>query len=133
MLSATYAFSDHGLPKDPKEARSYLEDIGIGIEFPNFKVDAHRFEFTGGDDTEEYWDITFLEPLSPGFIAKLDSLCYVDDARWRHYDKYVGHGMASDIIPCYEFSYWNPEQIELKETVSIFPGRRSARLSHVKI
>lgn len=130
--SVTYAFSGHDLPKNSKEVRSYLKDIGIGIEFPAFKVDEHRFVFTGGDDTEEYWEITFKEPLPKVFLEKLDSLCRVD-ARWRHYDKYVGHGMASDVIPCYEFLYWNPEQIEIRETVTIYPGRRAATLSHVKI
>ena len=121
------------LSKSPKEARSYLHKIGIDIDFPEFKVETHRLEFVGGDDTMEIWCIDFTNPLPQEFLAKLDSLCRVDSTRWRHYDKWIGHGMASDILPCYEFSYWHPEQIELRETVTIIPIRGSAILTHIKI
>ena len=133
IMSVTYSFVDHNLPKAPKHAKSYLEDIGIGIEFPDFKVDAHRLQRLGGDETEEYWIITFREPLSAAFLSQLDSLCRADGARWRHYDKHIRHGGDNDYNPCYEFSYWNPELIELHEMVSIFPERGSAILSHIHI
>lgn len=120
------------LSKSPEEARSYLQNIGIEIEFPEFEVDTHWFESQSGHRIER-WKISFIEPLSDVFLARLDSLCRVDSARWRHYDKWIGHGMASDIIPCYEFSYLNPEQIELREAVTIIPVRGSAVLTHNNI
>lgn len=127
-------FSSHisELSKSSKEARSYLQNIGIEIEFPEFEVDTHRLESQSGNRIER-WEISFIEPLSDVFLARLDSLCRVDSARWRHYDKWIGHGMASDIIPCYEFSYLNPEQIELREAVTIIPVRGSAVLTHNNI
>lgn len=133
LYAAMYALSDHELPKDPKQASLFLKNVGVGIAFPNFKVDEHCLKYIGGDDTEEYWEITFLEPLSPEFLSKLDSLCHVDSARWHHYDKYVGHDAASDSISCYEYVDWNSELIELHETVTIFPGQNRAKLSRVKI
>ena len=133
FFSFRYPFGGLELSKSVKEARSYLLNVGIDIDFPEFRVGMHRIEFTGGDDTMEIWDINFTEPLSEEFLAKLDSLCSVDSTRWRHYDKWIRHGMSADYIPCYEFSFWNPEKIELRETVTIIPAGKRAVLTHIKI
>ncbi len=135
MVVGEYVCLKYGYPqsKSPKVARAYLEDIDINIVIPEFKVESHVFEFTGGDDTQETWKISFKQPLSQSLISKLDSLCRVDYCRWRKDRIRVGHGTTSDDIDVYTFSYWDPVMIEHQETVIIDPVGNNAFLIHRKI
>ena len=119
--------------RNPAVARNYLEDIGINLDFPEFTVERHTFKRVGGDDTEEWWELEFAQPLSKSFIAQLDSLCRVDGSRWSRVIQEKSVVYPEDAFLCYIFSYWDPELIEIKETVTIFPRRRIAWLSHKKI
>ena len=116
----SYSFCSRDLATDPLDARTYVEEIGVRVKFPDFKVVKHRFEFTGGDDTEEYWIIEFKQPLQEVFLNQLDSLCLVDSKWWRNEQDYV-------------FSYWDPDLVELRYSVDIHLQKRTARLSRIKI
>ncbi len=125
VLLITDAVSDKDLTRSPRVARTYLKAVGIGIEFPKFSVDHHRFEFTGGDDTEEYWEIAFKAPLSTGFITRLDRLCGEYGSNW-------SIEKTDDNLPCYVFSSWDSKPGEYLERVVIYPSQGTARLSHYK-
>ena len=121
------------LTKDPKVAKEFLDGIDISIVLPEFTVRRHTLEFTGGDDTEERWDIDFTKALTESFKASLDSLSHVAPSRWR-YDKHVvRRGMSADEEEFYIFSFWNPELIELHEMVMINITMNEGILIHRKI
>ncbi len=124
---------EFSLNKNPKAARKYLEDIEINIVLPEFSVRSHHLQFTGGDDTEERWHVFFTEKLSDSFYASLDSLCQADPSRWRHDKHLVRSGMSSIEAELYIFSYWDPELIEIQETVIINRTMNEATLLHRKI
>ena len=119
------------LSKNPREARTYLKSIEIGLELPTFKVTEHQFANVGGDDQREHWDIKFTKPLTEEFIAALDSLCRVD-SRWTKAFEMAPYS-NNDTTCHYFFSYWDPEHIEIREMVIIYPKTRTARLEHLKI
>lgn len=135
LVGVEYICLKHGSPqtRNPKVARAYLEDIGINIVLPEFKVKSHVFEFTGGDDTQETWEIKFKQSLTDSFKTKLDSLCRVDSFRWRKDKMRVDDGTSSDYSDVYTFSYWDPVMIEHQETVIIDPVGNCAFLVHRKI
>lgn len=114
--------------EDPLLVRDHLSDIDIKVDFPEFTVERHTFKVVGGDDTEEWWEIEFTQPLPQSFIAKLDSLCRVDHSRWTC----ISQGSRPG-VPYYEFSYWNQDMVEFRETITIFPSRKIAWLSHYKM
>ena len=118
---------------NPEVVQEYLEDIGFNIELPEFTVERHTYKLVGGDDTEEWWEIEFAQQLSSLFITKLDSLCRVDSSRWVRLSRDNGPGKSRGVVPCYEFSYRNQESVEFRETITIFPSRKIAWLSHYKM
>ena len=133
VLSA-FSFTPQSLTKNPAVAREYLDSIGINVEFPEFTVERHTFRHMGGDDTEDWWEIEFKDRLSESFLFKLDSLCRSDGARWRRISQYnVGSVEFGEIVPCYVFSCNHPNDFEQIETVTIFPKKKMAWLTHRKI
>lgn len=125
--------SGYSLSKNPKSALKYLEDIEIDINLPDFKVKRHAFDFTGGSDTIEWWELEFIQPLSESFKMALDSLVSSNPGRWS-YDKCVTRrGMSADEEEFYLYSYWNPKQITIQENVEINITANEATLIHRKI
>jgi len=123
VLHASYnTFQDHNLPKRVSTAKQYLKSVNPGVDFPKFKVDSHTYEYVGGDDTEEKWEISFTKPLQDSFISELDSLCA--NGNWRKY-------FYNQAEPYYEFSTWN--DIEIRNTIRIYPTTNRATFSHMKI
>lgn len=118
---ATISFFN--LSRNSKYARLFLEDCGINVDLPKFKVKDHTFRFIGGDDTEIRWEVKFKKPLSDEFVATLDSLC-------RHYSSGWSFNKQDQ---SYVYSYWHPDDIEIKDCVVITPMTQSATFIHTKI
>ena len=118
-------------PVDIAATRAFLDKIGLNVSLPHFSITHQTFQYEGSDSIEDKWVITFTQALSDSFIAALDSLCVSDSSRWRHTTKHIGHGMASDDIPCYEFTFRNPDDARKNESIAIF--RQAAELSYLKI
>lgn len=110
------------LSRRPKYAKMFLEECAIDIDMPKFKVLDHTFQFIGGDDTETRWEVKFKKPLSDEFVETLDSLCR-STSDW-YYDR-PSHS--------YNYIYWHPDNIELRDCVSISPEIQRATFQHIKI
>ena len=126
-------YTSKSLIKNPAVAREYLNSTEINVELPEFTVERHTSRHVGGDDSEEWWEIEFKDRLPESFLSRLDSLCSSDRARWSRITRDDNGRMTRDLLPCYIYSYWDPERIEYKETITIFPKRKMAWLSHLKI
>ena len=109
------------LSKDPQEIRAFVERIDLGLDLPDFDIIKHTFEFVGGDDTEEKWEVEFREPVSEEFVSKLDS-CLVNNDRWELLDENT-----------YKFHYRDSIMVEWIETVIIDMSTNTAELIHLKI
>ena len=109
------------MPKDPDEARAFIERIDLDIELPDFDVIKHTFDFIGGDDTDERWEVVFKEPLSEEFVSKLDS-CLVNNDRWELLNENT-----------YKFHYRDSIMVEWIETVIIDLSTNTAELTHLNI
>ena len=123
----------YSLSKNPKLALKYLEDIEIDITLPDFKVKRHAFDFTGGSDTVEWWELEFKQPLSESFKMALDSLVRSNSGRWSYDKSVIRRGMSADEEEFYLYSYWNPEKITIQENVEINVTANEAILIHRKI
>ena len=131
LVLALSLYSSRHLTKKPQAARSYLEDIGINIIFPDFSVNSHTFSYVGGDDMEERWEIKYTQPITGSFITTLDSLCQ-NDSRWRRETDNIGFEMTDDMIECYVFTVYTPDS-ERVDKVIIKPNNNEATLIHLKI
>ena len=121
------------LSKDPKVALEYLEDIGINIQLPEFKVKRHSIMFEGGSDIVEWWEIKFIHPITESFKVSLDSLVHAEPVRWRHDKIMVRREMSADEEEYYVFSFWDSKHIITQENVAINISANEATLTHRKI
>ena len=105
--------------KDPKVALEYLDDIGINIQPPEFRVKHHSIFFEGGGGVLERWRIEFKQSLTESFKASLDSLLQTEPVRWRYDKRMVRRGMLEDEEEFYIFACRNPVNRTIYEHVGI--------------
>lgn len=95
-----------------------LEEIGIGIKLPRYKIIEYNEDHVGGDDFEITYTLMFKDDKIKELIPQLDSLCNANDKWEKDRDSYI-------------FTVLFFEQ-EVSETLYIKPDSLTAKFVYYK-
>lgn len=95
-----------------------LEEIGLGIKLPHYKIANYVSAFVGGDDIKDTYTMEFKDDNVKLLIPQLDSLCNTSSKWTKDNDTYIFK------VEFFEY--------EVYETFTINPQNRTAEFVHYK-